>query len=93
MRTERKLLKGTLLALCAALLMLYIVLAAGWSKPKKPMPHCRRYGNQTGSGRQVSPQTGDNSSLALWFAVLFVSGGVLAVLCVANKKKSKNALK
>ena len=44
-------------------------------------------------GNTSSPQTGDNSSLALWLAVLFVSGGVLAVLCVANKKKSKNALK
>ncbi len=53
MRTERKLLKGALLALCAAHLMLCIVLAAGWSKPKKPMPHCRRYGK--------TPEAGDNS--------------------------------
>ena len=35
MRTERKLLTGTLLALCAALLALCIVLAAGWSKAAK----------------------------------------------------------
>lgn len=34
-----------------------------------------------------SLKTGDNSSLAPWFAVLFISGGVLAVLGIANKKK------
>ena len=44
--------------------------------------------NQPGKpGNTSSPQTGDNNSLALWFAVLFISGGVLAELCVANKKK------
>ena len=35
MRTERKLLTGTLLALCGALLALCIVLAIGWSKAAK----------------------------------------------------------
>ena len=35
MRTERKLLTGTLLALCAALLVLCSVLAIGWSKAAK----------------------------------------------------------
>lgn len=40
-----------------------------------------------------SPQTGDNDSLALWFAVLFISGGALTVLGITSKKKSKNALK
>ena len=44
-------------------------------------------------GNISSPQTGDNSSLALWFAVLFISGGVLTVLGIASRKKSKNALK
>ncbi len=44
-------------------------------------------------GNTSSPQTGDNSSLALWFAVLFISGGVLTVLGIASRKKSKNALK
>ena len=33
------------------------------------------------------PQTGDNISLALWFAVLFISGGALTVLGITNKKK------
>ena len=39
-----------------------------------------------------SPQTGDSSSV-LWLAALFVSGGVLTVLGIASRKKSKNALK
>ena len=29
----------------------------------------------------------DNSNLALWFAVLFISGGVLTVFSIASKKK------
>ena len=44
-------------------------------------------------GNTSSPQTGDNNSLALWFAVLFISGGALTVLGITSKKKSKNALK
>ena len=43
-------------------------------------------------GNTSSPQTGDNNSLALWFAVLLVSGGVPTVLGII-RKKSKNALK
>ncbi len=38
-------------------------------------------------GDTSSPQTGDNSSLALWFSVLCISGGVLTVLGIASKKK------
>ena len=34
-----------------------------------------------------SPQTGDNSHMLLWVALLFVSGGVLTVFSVASKKK------
>ena len=35
-----------------------------------------------------SPQTGDNSNLALWIALLFVSGGaVIGTTVVSNKKK------
>ena len=45
------------------------------------------------TGETTSPKTGDNSNLALWFAVLFISGGVLTVLGIASRKKSKNALK
>ena len=51
--------------------------------------HLSQYGivgTNTGNGAK-SPQTGDTSSLALWFAVLFISGGVLTVLGITNKKK------
>ena len=51
--------------------------------------HLSQYGiiaTNTGNGTK-SPQTGDNSNLALWFAVLFISGGVLSVLGIASKKK------
>ena len=34
-----------------------------------------------------SPQTGDNSSLMLWFALLLVSGGAVIVTAVTEKKK------
>ena len=39
-----------------------------------------------------SPQTGDNSHILLWFALLFVSGGLLTVTGVYGKRKthSKN---
>ena len=33
-----------------------------------------------------SPQTGDNSNLMLWFALLFISGGACTVLTVKRKK-------
>ena len=33
-----------------------------------------------------SPQTGDNSNLMLWFALLFISGGVCTALTVKRKK-------
>ncbi len=44
-------------------------------------------------GNTSSPQTGDNSRLALWFAVLCISGGVLAVLGVVPQKRRKNVVK
>ena len=46
----------------------------------------------TRPGSTGSPQTGDSSSV-LWLAILCISGGVLTVLGIASKKKSKNALK
>lgn len=33
-----------------------------------------------------SPQTGDNSNLMLWIALLFISGGACTVLTVKRKK-------
>ena len=47
MKTEKKLLTGTLLALCAVLLSLCIVLAIGWSKAAKDdaaLPEVRNNG-------------------------------------------------
>ena len=47
MKTGKKLLTGSLLALCAALLVLCIVLAAGWSKAAKidtALPEVRNNG-------------------------------------------------
>ena len=38
-------------------------------------------------GEPKSPQTGDNSSLMLWIALLFISGGVLTGISVCGKKK------
>ena len=46
----------------------------------------------TKPGSIGSPQTGDSSSV-LWLAILCISGGVLTVLGIASRKKSKNALK
>ena len=53
--------------------------------------HLSQYGiiaTNTGNGTK-SPKTGDNSSLVLWFTALSISGGALAVIGVANKKKKR----
>ena len=36
-----------------------------------------------------SPQTGDNSNLALWIALLFISGGAVTVTTVYGRKKKR----
>ena len=38
-----------------------------------------------------SPQTGDNSNLMLWIALLFISGGAVISITVYSKKKKENA--
>ena len=66
------------------------------NKPSTGETTSQNTGNGTTSpktGETTSLKTGDNSNLALWFAVLFISGGVLTVLGIASRKKSKNALK
>ena len=66
------------------------------NKPSTGETTSSNTGNGTTSpktGETTSLKTGDNSNLALWFAVLFISGGVLTVLGIASRKKSKNALK
>ena len=37
-----------------------------------------------------SPQTGDTSNLALWIALLFISGGAAIGTTVVSKKKKDN---
>ena len=38
-----------------------------------------------------SPQTGDNSNMILWIALLFISGGAVIGITVYSKKKKENA--
>ena len=45
----------------------------------------------TNPGNTFSPQTGDNNSLALWFAVLFISGGAVIGTTVISRKKKYNS--
>lgn len=37
------------------------------------------------------PQTGDTSNPAVWFALMFISGGAAITLCVVDKKKRRQA--
>ena len=43
--------------------------------------------NKPGNNATTSPQTGDNSNLALWIALLFISGGAVTVTTVYGRKK------
>ena len=66
------------------------------NKPSTGETTSQNTGNGTTSpktGETTSLKTGDSSSLAQWFAVLFISGGAVTVLGFASRKKSKNALK
>lgn len=48
--------------------------------------------NENTQGNETkSPQTGDNSYMALWVALLFVSGGTLIVTTVISKKRKGSA--
>ena len=44
----------------------------------------------TNTGALKSPKTGDASNLSLWFALLFVSGGVLMGTAVIGRKRKYN---
>lgn len=43
--------------------------------------------NKPGSNATTLPQTGDNSNLTLWIALLFTSGGAVTVTTVYGRKK------
>ena len=63
-----------------------IVLYAQWSKNS----------GSTGTGTKGtakptdSPKTGDNSNLALWFALLFVSGGAVTATTIYGRKNKRS---
>lgn len=43
--------------------------------------------NKPGNGANTLPQTGDNSSLALWIALLLANGGAVTATTVCSRKK------
>ncbi len=43
--------------------------------------------SKTDTGKSESPKTGDTTNLALWIAVLFISGGAVSVLGVKSRKR------
>lgn len=62
----------------------------GDDNPTNPVnPDSDKPTNPKGDGNENtnSPQTGDNSNLWMWFAVLFISGGMLVGTTVYSKKK------
>ena len=46
--------------------------------------------SKSGSDATTSPQTGDNSNLTLWVALLFVSGGAVTATTVYGRKKKRS---
>lgn len=46
---------------------------------------------QTSNTQPTSPQTGDNSHMSLWVALLFISGSCLVGITVYRRKKNYNA--
>ena len=46
--------------------------------------------NKPNTGETTSPQTGDNSNMLLWIALLFISGGAAIGTTVVSRKKKYN---
>ena len=46
--------------------------------------------NKPSSNATTSPQTGDNSNLTLWIALLLASGGAVTVTTVYGRKKKRS---
>lgn len=62
----------------------------GDDNPTNPVnPDSDKPTNPKGDGNENtnSPQTGDNSNLWMWFAVLFISGGMLIGTSAYSKNK------
>lgn len=47
-------------------------------------------GNKPGTGETTGTKTGDTSNMALWIALLFVSGGAAIGTTVVKRKKKYN---
>ena len=65
--------------------------ACGYKKAAVEIPAT---GIPTEPGKPIvpnSPQTGDNSNIILWIALLFISGGTVIGITVYSKKKKENA--
>ena len=63
----------------------------GYQRPAVEIPAT---GTPTEPGKPTdsdSPQTGDNSNMILWIALLFISGGAVIGSTVYSKKKKENA--
>ena len=41
----------------------------------------------------TGPQSGDNSNMALWVALLLISGGLMTVMCIYGRKKKHSTKK
>ena len=63
--------------------------SAGTSTNRTAKPSAGTGTNRTAKPTD-SPKTGDNSNLALWFALLFVSGGAAIGTTVVSRKKKHN---
>lgn len=54
----------------------------------KPTESNNGNSDSSSTGETASPETGDNSNMMLWSALLFVSGGVLSVVTYKKKKQT-----
>jgi LPXTG-motif cell wall-anchored protein len=44
-------------------------------------------GNEAANNNAASPETGDNSSIAIWIAVMFAAGAALTGAALYSRKK------
>ena len=67
-----------------------VLSASATARYKKAAVEIPATGTPTEPGKPTdsdSPQTGDNSNMILWIALLFISGGVLTGVTVFDKRK------